>query len=65
MELSVDLPDEDVEFLDEYVAGNGLASRSAAVQHAIHLLRISGGAERAAIAEDRAWDAAAISEGFD
>ncbi len=39
MELSVSLPDEDVALLDEYVRTSGLASRSAAVQHAVRLLR--------------------------
>lgn len=39
MKLSVSLPDEDVALLDEYVRTAGLASRSAAVQHAVRLLR--------------------------
>ena len=39
MKLSVSLPDEDVALLDEYVQTSGLASRSAAVQHAVRLLR--------------------------
>ena len=39
MKLSVSLPDEDVALLDEYVRTSGLASRSAAVQHAVRLLR--------------------------
>lgn len=39
MKLSVSLPDEDVALLDEYVRKQGLPSRSAAVQHAVRLLR--------------------------
>ena len=39
MKLSVSLPDEDVAFLDAYARTTGLPSRSAAVQHAIRLLR--------------------------
>jgi Arc/MetJ-type ribon-helix-helix transcriptional regulator len=38
MELSVSLSERDVELLDKYVHARGLRSRSAAVQHAIHLL---------------------------
>ncbi len=39
MKLSVSLSDEDVALLDEYVRSTGLASRSAALQHAVRLLR--------------------------
>ena len=39
MKLSVSLPDEDVATLDEYAQASGLSSRSAALQHAIRLLR--------------------------
>jgi hypothetical protein len=39
MKLSVSLPPEDVATLDEYARSAGLPSRSAAVQHAIQLLR--------------------------
>lgn len=39
MKLSVSLPDEDVAVLDEYVQAAGLTSRSAALRHAIRLLR--------------------------
>jgi Arc/MetJ-type ribon-helix-helix transcriptional regulator len=41
MKLSVSLPDEDVEFLDEYAAAQGIGSRSAAVHKAVRLLRAS------------------------
>ena len=39
MKLSVSLPDEDVATLDRYVTEEGLPSRSAALQQAIHHLR--------------------------
>lgn len=41
MKLSVSLPDEDVEYLDQYAQSQGLESRSAAVQRAVRLLRAS------------------------
>jgi Arc/MetJ-type ribon-helix-helix transcriptional regulator len=39
VKLSVSLPDEDVETLDSYAKSIGLSSRSAALHHAIRLLR--------------------------
>jgi Arc/MetJ-type ribon-helix-helix transcriptional regulator len=39
MKLSVSLPDDDVVYLDEYAAAQGLPSRSAAVHKAVRLLR--------------------------
>lgn len=39
MKLSVSLPDDDVEFLDQYADTKGMASRSAAVHRAVRLLR--------------------------
>lgn len=39
MKVSVSLPDDDVEFLDEYVATFGLPSRSAAMHKAVRLLK--------------------------
>ena len=39
MKLSVSLPDEDVEFLDEYAEAQGFGSRSAVVHRAVRLLR--------------------------
>lgn len=39
MKLSISLSDDDVAFVDDYVAAAGLASRSAAIQRALHLLR--------------------------
>ena len=41
MKVSVSLPDEDVAFLDEYAASQGLGSRSAAVHKAVRLLKAS------------------------
>jgi Arc/MetJ-type ribon-helix-helix transcriptional regulator len=57
MKLSVSLPDEVVEFLDEYARKVG-ATRSAAVQEAVRLLRTSrmGGAYASA------WDEWADSD---
>jgi hypothetical protein len=39
MKISVDLPDEDVAFLDDYVVQGGAPSRSSAIQQAIGLLQ--------------------------
>lgn len=39
MKLSVSLPQEDLAVLDAYARASGLPSRSAALQHAIRLLR--------------------------
>ena len=41
MKLSVSLPDEDVEFLDQYARTQGYESRSAVVHKAVRLLRAS------------------------
>jgi Arc/MetJ-type ribon-helix-helix transcriptional regulator len=41
MKLSVSLPDEDVEFLDDYARSVGARSRSAVIQRAVRLLRAS------------------------
>lgn len=40
MKLSVSLPDEDVAVLDEYARASGLGSRSAALRHAVRMLRL-------------------------
>ncbi len=58
MKLSVSLPDDDVDYLDEYVATHGVGSRSAALQKAVRLLRAS---ELVAAYED-AWDEWSESE---
>jgi antitoxin MazE9 len=39
MKVSVSLPDEDVEFLDEYARTRGFGSRSAVLHKAVRLLR--------------------------
>jgi Arc/MetJ-type ribon-helix-helix transcriptional regulator len=39
MKVSISLPEEDVELLDEYVHAHGYASRSAVVRRAVNLLR--------------------------
>lgn len=39
MKISVSLPDEDVDFLDEYARSLGVRSRSAVIQRAVRLLR--------------------------
>lgn len=40
MKLSVSLPDEDVKLLDEFARTAGLPSRSAALHHAVLMLRL-------------------------
>ncbi|GAB3539069.1 type II toxin-antitoxin system antitoxin MazE9 [Arthrobacter tecti] len=40
MKLSVSLPDEDVAILDEFARSTGLPSRSAALHHAVGMLRL-------------------------
>jgi Arc/MetJ-type ribon-helix-helix transcriptional regulator len=64
MKVSVSIPEDDLEFLDEYSRKAGLDSRSAAVQKAIRLLRTAelAGAYAAAWEEwDASGDAAAWS----
>ena len=50
MKVSVSLPGEDVQFLDEYAREQGLESRSAALHRAVRLLRTAelGGTYEAA-----------------
>ncbi|HEX8510090.1 MAG TPA: ribbon-helix-helix domain-containing protein [Propionibacteriaceae bacterium] len=40
MKLSVSLPADDIALLDEYARTSGLPSRSAALHHAVRLLRL-------------------------
>ena len=40
MKLSVSLPEEDVAILDEFARTAGLPSRSAALHHAVRMLRL-------------------------
>ncbi|HEX5013923.1 MAG TPA: ribbon-helix-helix domain-containing protein [Candidatus Limnocylindrales bacterium] len=58
MKLSVSLPGDDVEFLDEYARERGLESRSAAVHRAVRLLRTAD----LAGAYEAAWDEWASSD---
>nr|WP_221185473.1 ribbon-helix-helix domain-containing protein [Flexivirga oryzae] len=61
------MPDEDVAVLDEYARAAGLASRSAAVHHAVRLLRLpdlehdyeAAWQEWDASGDHAAWDATA------
>jgi Arc/MetJ-type ribon-helix-helix transcriptional regulator len=41
MKVSVSIPDDDVAFLDAYATEPGVGSRSAAIQHAVAMLRAS------------------------
>ena len=41
MKISVSLPDEDIQFLDEYAEAQGYPSRSAVVHTAVRILRSS------------------------
>ena len=65
MKLSISLPDEDVEYLDELARGEGYESRSAVVHKAVRLLRAaelgadyeSAWEEWSAGKEAEAWEA--------
>lgn len=67
MKLSISLPDEDVATLDEFARTTGLPSRSAALRHAVRLLRLpdlehdyeAAWQEWEASGDQAAWDAAA------
>ena len=72
MKLSVSLPDDDVRFLDEYAAQEGIDSRSAVLQRAVRLLK-SAGLGRAyelawqewnASADSMLWESA-VADGFE
>jgi Arc/MetJ-type ribon-helix-helix transcriptional regulator len=52
VKISVSLPDEDIEFLDEYARRLGVRSRSAVIQRAVRLLR----AAELAPAYAEAWE---------
>jgi Arc/MetJ-type ribon-helix-helix transcriptional regulator len=64
MKLSVSLPDEDVEFLDQYAKTQGYESRSAVVHRAVRLLRSTelGDAYADAWSE---WSESAEAAGWD
>ena len=65
MKVSVSIPQDDVAFLDDYAESHGMASRSAALQRAIRLLRANelsrhyaaAFAEWAGNADNSGWDA--------
>jgi len=64
MKVSVSLPGDDVQFLDDYAREQGLESRSAALHRAVRLLRTAelGGTYEAAWAEWRAEGEADVWE---
>lgn len=70
MKLSVSLPEDDVVFLDEYATNRGVASRSAALQQAVALLRVHELSDSYAEAwaewepESQAWEAT-VADGLD
>ncbi len=64
MKISVSLPDEDVEFLDEYAKSPGIGSRSAVVHRAVRLLRASGLGPAYAKAWEE-WEASGEAEAWD
>jgi antitoxin MazE9 len=57
MKVSVSLPGDDIEFLDDYARERGLESRSAAVHRAVRLLR----AAELGASYESAWDEWAAS----
>lgn len=71
MKLSVSLPDDDVEYLDEYARVQRLGSRSAALHKAVRLLRASelgtayedAWSEWAGSEDDELW-AAVVDDGL-
>ena len=72
MKISVSLPDEDIDFLDEYARNLGVRSRSAVIQRAVRLLRAAelGPAyaeaweEWQSSGDAEAWDTA-VADGVD
>jgi len=64
MKVSVSLPDEDVEYLDNYARERGIESRSAVLHRAVRLLRTS---ELSADYEAawREWDTSGEADGWD
>lgn len=62
MKVSVSLPDEDVEFLDDYAEAQGLSSRWAVLHKAVRLLR---GLELAPAYEDAFSSRDACEDGAD
>ena len=64
MKISVSLPDEDIEFLDEYARNLGIRSRSAVIQRAVRLLRSAGLGPAYAEAWEE-WEASGDADAWD
>ncbi len=64
MKISVSLPDEDVAILDEFVRAAGLRSRSAALHHAVRMLRLPELDQDYEAAWDE-WEASGNHEAWD
>lgn len=64
MKLSVSLSEADVTVLDEYVRMSGLSSRSAALQHAVRLLRHAD-LERDYAAAWEEWESSGAREAWE
>jgi Arc/MetJ-type ribon-helix-helix transcriptional regulator len=64
MKISVSLPDEDVQFLDNYAESQGFDSRSAVVHTAVRMLRSSKLGDAYADAW-REWEESGESEVWD
>ncbi len=64
MKLSVSLPDEDVAILDEFARTTGLSSRSAALHHAVRMLRLPELEQDYAAAWDE-WEASGDHAAWD
>jgi Arc/MetJ-type ribon-helix-helix transcriptional regulator len=64
MKVSVSLPGDDVRFLDEYAAEQGLESRSAALHRAVRLLRTMELREAYRSAWDE-WAEAGLAEAWE
>ena len=52
MKITIDLPEEDIGFLDDYAKRHGVEGRSDAARRAVELLRLS----ELGPAYERAWD---------
>jgi hypothetical protein len=61
VKLSVSMPDDDVEFLDQYASDHGIESRSGVMQKAVALLRATELGEDYAAAWDE-WQASDDAE---
>ena len=61
VKISVSLPEEDVGFLDEYVAHADVESRSAAIHDAIAMLRAASLEDAYAVAWDE-WESGGDAE---